>query len=97
MSKTDTHIKKSFGKALRLAREAKGFSRANLALRLSISAVSIASWESGRTFIQRLDLIPKMEEELGISIPHILAESLAGKKLTFPYGLTESTPNAPQG
>jgi transcriptional regulator with XRE-family HTH domain len=96
MQNSDAHIKKSFGKALRLAREAKEFSRANLALRLSVSPVSIASWEMGRTFIERLDLLPRLESELDISIPHILAESLAGRKLPPPSAEPLPSPNSPK-
>ena len=72
-------IKTAFGAALRAARDAKGFSRAALAVRLNISPRTIQSWETGRTFIEELGLIPEIEAILGISLSRLIALSIAGR------------------
>jgi len=64
-----------FGQLFRNAREKKRLSRAVLGDRLGISPKTIQSWEMGRTFIEKLDLIPLIEEELDVSIGGILSEA----------------------
>ncbi|MDR1612049.1 MAG: helix-turn-helix domain-containing protein [Planctomycetota bacterium] len=68
-------IKAEFGRLMRLARDSKGMSRATLALRLGISPKTIQSWEMGRTFIERLDLIPQLEAELECSLSSLIAKA----------------------
>lgn len=69
-------IKAEFGRRLRMARDAKRMSRATLAIRLGISPKTIQSWEMGRTFIEKLDLIPALESELDINISAIIAQAV---------------------
>ena len=68
-------IKAEFGRLMRLSRDAKGMSRAALAMRLGISPKTIQSWEMGRTFIERLDLIPQLEAELECSLSTLIAKA----------------------
>ncbi len=68
-------IKAEFGRLMRLARDSKGMSRATLATRLGISPKTIQSWEMGRTFIERLDLIPQLEAELECSLSSLIAKA----------------------
>lgn len=68
-------IKAEFGRLMRLSRDAKGMSRATLAMRLGISPKTIQSWEMGRTFIERLDLIPQLEAELECSLSALIAKA----------------------
>lgn len=68
-------IKAEFGRLMRLARDSKGMSRATLAMRLGISPKTIQSWEMGRTFIERLDLIPQLEAELECSLSGLIAKA----------------------
>ncbi len=68
-------IKAEFGRLMRLSRDAKGMSRATLAVRLGISPKTIQSWEMGRTFIERLDLIPQLEAELECSLSSLIAKA----------------------
>ncbi len=68
-------IKAEFGRLMRLSRDAKGMSRATLAMRLGISPKTIQSWEMGRTFIERLDLIPQLEAELECSLSTLIARA----------------------
>lgn len=68
-------IKAEFGRLMRLSRDAKGMSRATLAMRLGISPKTIQSWEMGRTFIERLDLIPQLEAELECSLSALIARA----------------------
>lgn len=68
-------IKAEFGRLMRLSRDAKGMSRATLAMRLGISPKTIQSWEMGRTFIERLDLIPQLEAELECSLSTLIAKA----------------------
>ncbi len=68
-------IKGEFGRLMRLSRDAKGMSRATLAMRLGISPKTIQSWEMGRTFIERLDLIPQLEAELECSLSTLIAKA----------------------
>lgn len=68
-------IKAEFGRLMRLARDTKGMSRATLAMRLGISPKTIQSWEMGRTFIERLDLIPQLEAELECSLSGLIAKA----------------------
>lgn len=68
-------IKAEFGRLMRLARDSKGMSRATLAMRLGISPKTIQSWEMGRTFIERLDLIPQLEAELECSLSALIAKA----------------------
>lgn len=68
-------IKVEFGRLMRLARDDKGMSRATLAMRLGISPKTIQSWEMGRTFIERLDLIPQLEAELECSLSTLIARA----------------------
>lgn len=68
-------IKAEFGRLMRLSRDAKGMSRATLAMRLGISPKTIQSWEMGRTFIERLDLIPQLEAELECSLSSLIAKA----------------------
>jgi transcriptional regulator with XRE-family HTH domain len=68
-------IKAEFGRLMRLSRDAKGMSRATLAVRLGISPKTIQSWEMGRTFIERLDLIPQLEAELECSLSSLIARA----------------------
>ena len=68
-------IKAEFGRLMRLSRDAKGMSRATLAVRLGISPKTIQSWEMGRTFIERLDLIPQLEAELECSLSTLIAKA----------------------
>ncbi len=58
-----------------MSRDAKGMSRATLAMRLGISPKTIQSWEMGRTFIERLDLIPQLEAELECSLSTLIAKA----------------------
>lgn len=68
-------IKAEFGRLMRISRDAKGMSRATLAMRLGISPKTIQSWEMGRTFIERLDLIPQLEAELECSLSTLIAKA----------------------
>ena len=68
-------IKAEFGRLMRMSRDAKGMSRATLAMRLGISPKTIQSWEMGRTFIERLDLIPQLEAELECSLSTLIAKA----------------------
>ncbi|MDR3210452.1 MAG: helix-turn-helix domain-containing protein [Planctomycetota bacterium] len=77
-------IKSEFGVMLRAARDARKLSRANLARRLGISAKTIQSWESGRTFIERLDLIPQLEAELECSLSGLIARAAGSHSPTLP-------------
>lgn len=79
-------IKAEFGRLMRLSRDAKGMSRATLAMRLGISPKTIQSWEMGRTFIERLDLIPQLEAELECSLSTLIAKAT---------GATATAPAAP--
>ncbi len=94
-------IKAEFGRLMRLSRDAKGMSRATLAMRLGISPKTIQSWEMGRTFIERLDLIPQLEAELECSLSTLIAKATgatvapgpnvaqAGMQQEAPAGLDE--------
>jgi transcriptional regulator with XRE-family HTH domain len=44
-------------------------------MRLGISPKTIQSWEMGRTFIERLDLIPQLEAELECSLSGLIAKA----------------------
>ncbi len=68
-------IKAEFGRLMRMSRDAKGMSRATLAMRLGISPKTIQSWEMGRTFIERLDLIPQLEAELECPLSTLIAKA----------------------
>ncbi len=65
-------IKTKFGKLFRAARDTKRLSRAALGMRLGISPKTIQSWENGRTWIEKLSLIPAIESELDVSISEII-------------------------
>ena len=78
-------IKAEFGRLMRLSRDAKGMSRATLAMRLGISPKTIQSWEMGRTFIERLDLIPQLEAELECSLSTLIAKA-TGATVTLTSG-----------
>lgn len=71
-------IKAEFGRLMRLSRDAKGMSRATLALHLGISLKTIQSWEMGRTFIERLELIPRLEAALDCSLSSLIAKAMGG-------------------
>lgn len=78
-------IRKRFGEKFRLARDEMNFSRAKLAKKLGISPKTIQSWEIGRTFIEDLSLIPKLNRTLQLdgtshTILDMLDESLSSKK-----------------
>lgn len=75
---------------LRAVRDEIGMSRAALALRLGISPKTIQSWENGRTFIERLELIPRLESELGCSLSRLIAQASGAEQLP------DATPAAPQ-
>lgn len=77
-------IKAEFGRLMRLSRDAKGMSRATLAMRLGISPKTIQSWEMGRTFIERLDLIPQLEAELECSLSTLIAKATGAIVATPP-------------
>ncbi len=77
-------IKAEFGRLMRLSRDAKGMSRATLAMRLGISPKTIQSWEMGRTFIERLDLIPQLEAELECSLSALIAKATGATVSTGP-------------
>lgn len=81
-------IKAEFGRLMRLSRDAKGMSRATLAMRLGISPKTIQSWEMGRTFIERLDLIPQLEAELECSLSTLIAKA-TGASVTAPVSGNE--------
>lgn len=83
-------IKAEFGRLMRLSRDAKGMSRATLAMRLGISPKTIQSWEMGRTFIERLDLIPQLEAELECSLSTLIAKA-TGATVGAPTGQTGAT------
>ena len=74
-----TTIKMEFGRQVRTARNAKRISRAALAMRLGVSPKTIQSWEMGRTFPERLDLLPAIREELGIDFAQPLNDN-AGER-----------------
>lgn len=69
-------IKEGFGKRLRSARDAKGYSRQVLGTRLGVSPKTVQSWENGRTFIEKLSLIPAIERELGVCISQLIEEAI---------------------
>ena len=69
------NIKEEFGKLLRQTREARKMSRETLARRLGVSSKTIQSWEMGRTFLERLDVIPRLEVELGGSFSSYIAKA----------------------
>lgn len=78
-------IRKRFGEKFRLARDDASLSRAKLAKKLGISPKTIQSWEMGRTFIEDLSLIPKLNRALNLgkksdTILDMLDESLSSKK-----------------
>lgn len=76
MNDLNTNIKISFGKKIELARKATGYSRAKLAVELSVSSKTIQSWEMGRTFPENMALIPLIEKKLGFFIPDILGQTV---------------------
>jgi transcriptional regulator with XRE-family HTH domain len=67
-------MKQRFGKTLRKARDSNRLSRAKLGEMLGVSMKTIQSWEMGRTFPEDLDLIPDLENFLGIRFDRILTE-----------------------
>lgn len=69
-------IKTIFGQAFKTARLNKRLSRAALAGRLGISPKTIQSWEMGRTFVEKLDIIPLIEQELGVSFTSLLSDGI---------------------
>jgi transcriptional regulator with XRE-family HTH domain len=69
-------IKVSFGEKMKIARKLAGYSRAKLAVELSVSAKTIQSWETGRTFPENMSLVPLIEKRLGFFIPDILGETV---------------------
>lgn len=75
------NIKVEFGRRFRAARDAKKMSRAALGIRLGISPKTIQSWEMGRTFIEKLSLIPSIEAELGISISAMIENATKGGEM----------------
>lgn len=85
-------IKAEFGRLMRLSRDAKGMSRATLAMRLGISPKTIQSWEMGRTFIERLDLIPQLEAELECSLSTLIAKA-TGATVASPQPVPEVAGN----
>jgi transcriptional regulator with XRE-family HTH domain len=60
-----------------------------LARRLGVSPKTIQSWETGRTFLERLDVIPRLEAELGCRLSSCIAKA-AGS----PPGIPESAEDA---
>ncbi|MCD8350098.1 MAG: helix-turn-helix domain-containing protein [Planctomycetaceae bacterium] len=86
-------IKAEFGRLMRLSRDAKGMSRATLAMRLGISPKTIQSWEMGRTFIERLDLIPQLEAELECSLSTLIAKA-TGATVAAPVPGIEAGPES---
>lgn len=82
-------IKAEFGRLMRLSRDAKGMSRATLAMRLGISPKTIQSWEMGRTFIERLDLIPRLEAELECSLSTLIAKATGATVAGSPLPIEE--------
>jgi transcriptional regulator with XRE-family HTH domain len=76
MKDLNVAIKKSFGEKLKVSRLAAGYSRAKLAAELGISAKTIQSWETGRTFPENMSLIPIIESRLGFFIPDMLSETV---------------------
>ena len=91
-------IKSDFGRRLRQARDARGISRAALAVRLGISPKTIQSWEMGRTFIEKLDLTPALENELDIDVSAFIAQAVTPdtpqKLVPEPMGAAEPGPPA---
>lgn len=76
MSDLNETIKKAFGEKFKMARNATGYSRAKLSVELGVSAKTIQSWETGRTFPENMSLIPEVEKKLGFFIPDILSETV---------------------
>lgn len=85
-------IKAEFGRLMRLSRDAKGMSRATLAMRLGISPKTIQSWEMGRTFIERLDLIPQLEAELECSLSSLIARATGAANSPPPASAASGMP-----
>ena len=88
------NIKTEFGRLMRLSRETMGMSRATLAIRLGISPKTIQSWETGRTFIERLDLIPQLEAELECSLSTLIAKATGTTVAVVPAAQQETTNTA---
>jgi transcriptional regulator with XRE-family HTH domain len=61
-------------------------SRVSLARRLGISPKTIQSWEMGRTFIERLEIIPVLEAELGCSLSAFIGKA-TGAAADFEAGI----------
>ena len=73
--------KQFVGRELRIARDAKGISRANLAVRFPVSESTIKWWETGRT-VPRADYIPQLVEWLDLSETVVRAiEDLANNEV----------------
>jgi len=75
-------IKDKFGKAFWAARKAKQFSRAELAMRIGVSPKTIQSWENGRTFVEKLDIIPLIEKELGVPFSKLIQQSTSDTNIS---------------
>ena len=73
--------KQFVGRELRIARDAKGISRATLAARFPVSESTVKWWETGRT-VPRTEYIPQLVEWLGLPETVVRAiEDLASKEV----------------
>jgi transcriptional regulator with XRE-family HTH domain len=69
------------GRELRIARDAKGISRATLAARFPVSESTVRWWEAGRT-VPRAEYVPQLVEWLGLPGTVVRAiEDLANKEV----------------
>lgn len=60
-----------FGENLSLLRRQKGYTKAELAEKLNVSATSVGYWEKGKTK-PKLDMIDKLAEILEVPVPTIM-------------------------
>jgi transcriptional regulator with XRE-family HTH domain len=73
--------KQFVGREIRIARDAKGISRATLAARFPVSESTVKWWETGRT-VPRADYIPQLVEWIGLPETVVRAiEDLANKEV----------------
>ena len=68
---------------LHKARESygEGLSKVELAKLIGVSPKTIASWESGRTFIHDLELIPRLLDTIDFDVIQALKEAAFGPGL----------------
>lgn len=95
MTRTSEEIKSRFGKLFKAEREKlrsrslkkdgskvnRNMSRREMAEILNVSPKTIQSWEMGRTFIDKLLLIPKIYYAFGIEVTALVYEATYGESV----------------